>query len=113
MHTRSFATALLLVVASLSAAFAAADVPSTPFPTTQVEGTMANESIVILPLDMSLARQIIPANYSIMTGALEAVMGPYWPKDKYPVSILLQAALHDLGVTIEGFRQLGTRNQRH
>ena len=53
-----------------------------------------NASVVVLPLDYSVARAIIPSQYGILRQSIKAVL-PFFPKDKYPVRVPehLQAAV--------------------
>ena len=44
-----------------------------------------NGSFVVLPLDYSVARAIIPRKYGILKHSIKAVL-PFFPEDKYPVN---------------------------
>lgn len=46
-----------------------------------------NGSFVVLPLDYSVARAIIPTQYGILRQSIKAIL-PFFPEDKYPVRIL-------------------------
>ena len=43
-----------------------------------------NGSFVVLPLDYSVARTIIPSKYGILKQSIKAIL-PFFPEDKYPV----------------------------
>ena len=43
-----------------------------------------NGSFVVLPLDFSVARAIVPKKYAILRQSIKAVL-PFFPEDKYPV----------------------------
>ena len=45
-----------------------------------------NGSFVVLPLDYTVARAIIPSKYGILRHSIKAVL-PFFPEDKYPVRI--------------------------
>lgn len=84
------ASSLIAVTYGQSATTTASSPPSqTSIVPNVVEG-YANESAAIVPIDYDLARSIVPANYTIMTGAYESLL-PNWPKGKYPVSVKVHA----------------------
>ena len=80
MQFTTLARALLAAGSLVGVAYAQTN---TSIPPTYVDG-FANESIAIFPIDYSLARSIVPKNYTIMRKAYESLI-PNWPKDKYPV----------------------------
>lgn len=83
----SFIVRVLSAASSLTAALATTTSSAASATTSIVPNIVngyANESAAIVPIDESLARSVIPANYSIMTKAYESLI-PNWPKGKYPV----------------------------
>ena len=81
-----------LTPAELAALFASASIDTTnnsqPNPIAKTFPNMTtgtiNGSFVVLPLDYSVARAIVPSKYGILKQSIEAVL-PFFPKDKYPV----------------------------
>lgn len=88
MHARSIIKALLAAFGATAAVAQTSTSSAAPSSTSIVPNIVdghSNESAAIIPIDYSLARSIIPSNYSIMVDAYESLI-PNWPKGKYPVS---------------------------
>ncbi|KAL9622256.1 MAG: hypothetical protein Q9160_003439 [Pyrenula sp. 1 TL-2023] len=101
MSTSYLTRALLAASSLIAAAYAQSSVTTTtsspPSQTSIVPNVVdgyANESAAIVPIDYDLARSIVPANYTIMTGAYESLL-PNWPKGKYPVSLMFMQAVEE------------------
>lgn len=60
---------------------------------------LLNVTMVIIPIPMTTARQIIPQQYGILEGAYRALM-PNFPADMYPV--VVQAG-HDHDIRFQDF----------
>lgn len=63
-----------------------------------------NGSFVVLPLDYSVARTIIPRKYGILKQSIKTVL-PFFPEDKYPLILSTQIdhSVQTFGVSIPDF----------
>ncbi|EIN06050.1 hypothetical protein PUNSTDRAFT_54339 [Punctularia strigosozonata HHB-11173 SS5] len=70
-----------------------------------------NGTTVIIPIDLALARSIVPSQYPILTQAYQSLL-PDFPQDKYPMYLhsILDHDIRELGINlVPDFTQAGLR----
>ncbi|KAF3913385.1 hypothetical protein ABW20_dc0107499 [Dactylellina cionopaga] len=64
-----------------------------------------NSTLTVVPIPLTQARSIVPAQYGILTAAYQELLGPEWPSDMYPLVVTSQVEhdIHGFALVIPDF----------